>query len=128
MFAQLKIYKNMIFAGVVLVLLAGLYFYIHSLKTQINDLKVEIQATQVKLANSQLEATRYKSALDKQNIMIENLKVSKNNALNELEKWKAKKPEVKYKVIEKIRKVKSNECKDIKNTLDDIRHLDFHSL
>jgi len=128
MLAQLKVYKNIIFAGVVLVLLAGLYFYIHSLKTQISDLKVEIQATQVKLANSQLEATRYKSALDKQSIMIENLKVSKNNALNELSKWKAKKPEVKYKVIEKIRKVKSNECKDIKNTLDDIRHLDFHSL
>ena len=128
MFTQLAIYKNMIMAGIVGIFVIGLYFYIHGLNKNIEALKKSLLQNQVKLANSKLESTRYKAALDSQNKEIERLKVQENIAEVKLKKWKSKPPDVKYKVIYKVREVKSDDCKDIKNVINSVRHIDYNSL
>jgi len=128
MFAQLNIYKNMIIGGVIIILIAGLYFYIHTLKSKIQDLENSLKDNQIELANSKLQSERYKNALDSQNKEIEALKLNEKLSLAKLKKWKSLPPKIKYKTITKIREVKSNECKDIKNQLDAVRHIDYNSL
>ena len=128
MFMLFEQYKNIIVGGVTLLLVIGLYFYIHTLKIQIQDLRSQLTQNQVELANYRLESERYKNAIDIQNKQIEELKVSKNNALAKLNKWKALPPKIKFRTITKIREVKSNDCKDIKNTINAIRNIDYNSL
>ena len=121
MFTQLNIYKNMIIGGVIIVLIAGLYFYIHTLKSQINNLQDLLKDNQIELANSKLQSERYKNALDSQNKEIEALKLNEKLSLAKLKKWKSLPPKIKYKTITKIREVKSDECKDIKNVLNAVK-------
>ena len=121
MFAQLNIYKNMIIGGVIIVLITGLYFYIHTLKSQINNLQDLLKDNQIELANSKLQSERYKNALDSQNKEIESLKLNEKLSLAKLKKWKSLPPKIKYKTITKIREVKSDECKDIKNVLNAVK-------
>ena len=128
MFSLFEQYKNIIVGIATLLLVIGLYFYIHTLKTQIQDLRSQLTQNQVELANYKLESGRYKNALNLQNKQIEELKVSKDNAQDRLNKWKALPPKVKYKTIIKIREVKSNDCKDIKRVLDSIKLIDPNKL
>ena len=128
MFTLFEQYKNLIVSGVTLLLLIGLYFYIHTLKTQIQDLRSQLTQNQVELANYKLESERYKNAIDIQNNKINELKISKDNALDKLNKWKALPDKIKYRTITKIREVKSNDCKDIKNTINAVRNIDYNSL
>ena len=121
MFAQLNIYKNMIIGGVIIILIAGLYFYIHTLKSQINNLQDLLKDNQIELANSKLQSERYKNALDSQNKEVEALKLNEKLSLAKLKKWKSLPPKIKYKTITKIREVKSDECKDIKNVLNAVK-------
>jgi len=86
MFTQLAIYKNMIMAGIVGIFVIGLYFYIHGLNKNIEALKKSLLQNQVKLANSKLESTRYKAALDSQNKEIERLKNSKKSCRIQVKK------------------------------------------
>jgi len=71
MFGYIKLYKDMIIAGVMIALLTGLYFYVHSLKSQIFNLRSELKTQQIELANNKLQSERYKNSLDKQNHEIE---------------------------------------------------------
>ena len=128
MFTLFEQYKKLIVGGVTLLLVIGLYFYIHTLKTQIQDLRSQLTQNQVELANYKLESERYKNAINMQNKTINELKVSKNNALAKLNKWKALPPRIKYKTITKIRRIKSDDCKDIKNTINAIRSIDYDRL
>ena len=128
MFAQLNVNKNLIIGGITLVLLTGLYFYIHSLEFQISNLKSTLKDTYVELANEKLQSTRYKIALDNQNKEIDMLKHNEALKIEKLKRWQNKPPEIKYKTITKIREVKSDECKDIKNTIDAIKSIDYNSL
>ena len=128
MFMLFEQYKNLIVGGVTLLLVIGLYFYIHTLKSQIIDLKEQLNKNQIEIANFKLENERYKNAITTQNKQIEELKASKDNALAKLNKWKALPPKIKYRTITKIREVKSNDCKDIKNTINAIRNIDYNSL
>jgi hypothetical protein len=126
MFAQLNVYKNLIVGGVVLLL--GLYFYIHSLKSEIVNLNNMLKDNQIELANAKLQSNRYKSAIDMQNVHIEQLELNEKLANAKLRKWKNSKPEVKYRTITKIREVKSDDCKKIKEQLDIVKHTNFNSL
>jgi len=128
MFTLLNTYKNMIIATVIVMLIIGLYFYIHGLKSQIDSLRSDLKDSQIELANSKLESTRYKSALDIQNKAVEALKSNMKVQMAKLDKWKTQPPKIKYKTITKIKEVKSNECKDIKTQLDAVRHIDYNSL
>ena len=109
-------------------LVVGAYSYQRSLKVRLNELKFELAGTQTELANSKLESHRLKSSLDKQTEKVRQLKASEKLNLAKLQKWKNKKPEVRYKNIETIREVQSNECRDIKDTIDAVSNLDFKLL
>jgi len=125
MIPQARIYVTAI---VVLSLLLGLYFYIHSLKEQITTLREHLYAKNMEIANLQLESERCEAAISQQNKAIEEVRTREMQAKKELQAWKNKKPEVKYKVITKIREVKSDECADIKRVINSVRNLDFSSL
>jgi len=118
----------MIVGGVVVALLFGLYFYVHSMKVQISGLRNDLKDSYVELVNSKLKATRYKSALDAQSSNTETLKVNKQKVDRKLAEWKAKPAEIRYNTIYKIRKVKSNGCKQIKATINNIRHIKYNDL
>ncbi len=128
MLAQIGLYKNMIIAAVIAAVVFCIYFYINSLNNDIHDLKKSLMQNQVKLANTRLESTRYKAALDSQNKEIEQLRAHTTLAEAKLKKWKNRPPDIKYKFIYKTREVKSNECSDIKSVIDGVRTIDFDSL
>ena len=128
MFAQLQIYKNLILGVAVAAAIAGLYFYISGLKSDIKDLKITVLETQNKLVNEKRQSSLYKTTLEKQSKQIEQLEAHTKLAKAKLKKWKSKPPDIKYKVIYKTREIKSNDCKDIKSTIDSIRSIDFSSL
>ena len=128
MFAQLQIYKNLILGVAVAAAIAGLYFYISGLKSDIKDLKITVLETQNKLVNEKRQSSLYKTTLEKQSKQIEQLEAHTKIAKAKLKKWKSKPPDIKYKVIYKTREIKSNDCKDIKSTIDSIRSIDFSSL
>jgi len=121
---------NRVIAYIVLVILLilGLYVYVHSLKEQIVNLKSSLKDSYVELANSKLEATRYKSALDRQSAEIDKVKIARDKAVRAYEELKSKPAKIRYNVIYKIRKVHSNECKQIKSTINYIRKLDYSTL
>lgn len=128
MFSLFNAYRTMIVSTVTIMLIIGLYFYIHSLKSQISDLQSSLKDSQVEIANYKLESSRLRNVLAQQSEKIEALKSDKQNALKTLAKWKELPPKVKYKTITKIREVKSDECEDIKNQLDAIKRINFSSL
>jgi len=132
MFAQLQAYKNLVFGGMVLLLLVGLYVYIYSLKVQISTLSTDLLKSKVALVNEKRQSELYKAILDKQTSEIEALRIDNGTALQKLEEWKSKPKEVKYKTlyktIYKTKVVKSDDCKDIKYMVDSIRSIDFNSL
>lgn len=129
MFTQLNIYKNFIIAGVIaLVVIAGI-FYVNGLKRDIRNLNSTLKDNQIELANEKLQSTRYESALDKQNTEINKLRLDNNTSTEKLAKWKVLPAKIRYKVIYKTSEViKSNECKDIKSSIDNIRNIDFKQL
>jgi len=128
MFAQLNIYKNLIIGSIVFTLILGLYFYIHLLKLQIDNLQNTLKDSYMEAANLKLQSERYKNILDVQSKEIEDARINESLAKKKLLEWRAKPPSIKYKIITKIREVKSNDCKDIKNTIDAIRHIDYDKL
>lgn len=128
MFAQIQLYKNIIAGVFIAAAIAGLYFYISGLKSDIKDLKITVLETQNKLVNEKRQSNLYRTTLEKQSKQIEQLEAHTKLANAKLKKWKAQPPKVRYEVIYKNREVKSNDCKDIKSTIDSIRSIDYSSL
>lgn len=85
------------------------------------DVKNKTAEIAVKDANNISLTSKIKSQNEKIE-QIENNYVEKNK---EFEIWKNKPAEVKYKEIIKNVEVKSNECKDIKSIINDIRNTSF---
>jgi len=128
MLARLNDYKSIAMLAIIAALLIGLYVYIHGLKVQIADLKGSLKDSYVELANSTLEVSRLEKALDKQSAEIDKLKVNEQKAYKKLAEWKAKPAKIRYNVIYKIRKVKSNDCTQIKDTINSIRRIKYSDL
>ncbi len=128
MFAQLNAYKNLIVGGIIVIAMIWLYAYVHELKSDIDELRLKISKKNVELANRTLEIERYRHSISEQNKKISALELDKKEKDNELSKWKNQPEKIKYKVIYKTKKVKSNDCKDIKERLDYVRHLDINEL
>jgi len=112
----------------ILIVVIGAYFYVKTMKGTITRLRGQLGDSQVEIANLKLESTRYKNAVEVQNKSIKVLEASEKLSLAKLRKWKEQKPEIRYKVIQNIEEMKSDDCKDIKNTIDSIRSIDFRSL
>ena len=80
--------------------------------------------------NSLLEVEKAKNvnlnaSIKNQNEKIENNQIDLDTKLKELEEWKNKPAEIKYKEIIKFKEIKSNECTDIKNIINSIRTTSF---
>jgi type II secretory pathway pseudopilin PulG len=125
---NLNLDKNGIMLIAVAVVAVAISIYIYVLHGTIDKLNDHISTLQVSLANVKLENARYVSILEKQNKAIEDMKLDLTKANESLESWKKQPREVKYRVIYKEREVKSNDCKDVKNTINSIRSLNFRSL
>jgi len=121
-----SMYKYIIIGGVVLAGVVGLYLYVQGLKDDIKTCKYEISQLRADIAISDLEKAQLKQSVTRQNQAIRTLKNSNELKLKELKKWKSQNPQVKYKTITKIREVQSDECKDIKSQLDDIKRIDIN--
>lgn len=128
MLAQIKVYKNMIVGALIIGLFISLYVYVDGLISQISYLHGKLKDSQIEVANYKLENERYKTKVNEQNEAIELIKTDRQQALNNLAKWRELPPKVKYKTITKIREVKSDECEDIKDQLDAIRSIDYKLL
>lgn len=128
MFAQISAYKNLIIGGIIVFAIIGLYAYVHSLKADIDKLKLQISKKNTEIANRKLEVERYRNSVSIQNKKIEALEMNKESADKKLAAWKSEPKEIKYKVIYKTKEVKSDECKAIKERLDYVKHLDLNEL
>lgn len=90
----------------------------------------KILTTDLITKNSLLEVEKTKNinlnaSIKNQNEKIENNQIDLDTKLKELEEWKNKPAEIKYKEIIKFKEIKSNECSDIKNIIDIIRTTSF---
>lgn len=123
------IYKIKILAIVIFTLIIafiGMYLYVDTLKKEVSDLNTSLNTATSLLAVEKANNVTLKAALSSQNIEIEKNKIDLDEKKKELEEWKSRPPDIKYKTIEKIIKQgDSNECENIKNMLDDIRNTSF---
>lgn len=90
----------------------------------------KILTTDLITKNSLLEVEKTKNinlnaTIKNQNEKIENNQIDLDTKLKELEEWKNKPAEIKYKEIIKFKEIKSNECTDIKNIINSIRTTSF---
>lgn len=119
---------QMILGGVILIIVMAISAYILTLKKDISNLTHERDGLNVAIANYRLENVNLKNSIEKQNNAIKELKASREKALMQIAEWHKQAPEIKYKVIEKIREVKSNECYELKDISDAIRNINYNDL
>lgn len=116
-----------VIAGIITLLIGA---YIYDLKQDINNLELDNANLQNKLIKEQFQGSLYKSSLDKQSLLIEQMRADYDVSMDKLNKWKAKPAEVRYEVIYKTinKEIKSNECKDVTNSIDTIKSIDYSLL
>lgn len=95
---------------------------------EVSNLNAEVTKLHKKNSNLLLNYEKSKEELEKQNTKIKELSAGMLQQMEELKKWKSKKPEIRYEKIYKIREVKSDDCEDVKSTLDAIRNLEYREL
>ena len=104
---------------VAIIFIFGLVIQNTNLKLDKLNLQSEIESLNYKLATEKNNYNQLKDRLENQNKIIDDLKIDYEKNIKEFEDWKNKPVEIKYK------EVKSNECKDIKLIIDDIRNSPF---
>ena len=124
----LTTYKNYIIIGIVIsmltiILIESIYIKLQSSK--ITFLQEKITEIKLDLSNEKANNTTLRSSIKDQNQKIEEHKNNYDSKLREFQEWKDKPAEIKYKEIIKYQEIKSNECKDIKNIINDIRNTSF---
>ena len=118
----LEKYTNWFYVGaliVAIIFIFGLIAENTNLKFDKLNLQSEIDSLNYKLATEKNNYNQLKDRLENQNKIIDDLKIDYEKNIKEFEDWKNKPVEIKYK------EVKSNECKDIKLIIDDIRNSNF---
>jgi uncharacterized protein HemX len=108
---------------VALLLSVGIYSRI--LLSQNKTLTVDLNTTNSLLEVEKAKNVNLNASIKNQNEKIENNQIDLDTKLKELEEWKNKPAEIKYKEIIKFKEIKSNECTDIKNIIDSIRTTSF---
>ena len=122
---MLSQYKSLLIGALVIF---STLFYIYNLKSQINTLQLQVKDCYVDIANYKLSNERLKNSLNIRNSEVEDAKLNEEVADKKLKDWLAKPQKVKYKVITKIREIKSDDCKDIKQQLKAVRDFNISSL
>lgn len=108
---------------VALLLSVGIYSRI--LLSQNKTLTIDLNTTNSLLEVEKAKNVNLNASIKNQNEKIENNQIDLDSKLKELEEWKNKPAEIKYKEIIKFKEIKSNECIDIKNIIDSIRTTSF---
>ena len=98
----------------------------------VNGLEKDLLACGKEKAELQLSVEKFRDALTVQNKAIDNLKIDYDLAIIELEDWKSKPAEVKYKyiyetVVKEIN-VTRGDCNDTTLLIESIKHIDFSQL
>ena len=104
-------------------LIGGAYTYF--IKSELEKVQASYLDQGKELAIEKANSITAKATIESQNNAIESQKVEYSEKLQELEDWKNKPSEVKYKEVIKYKEVKSNECEDIKNIINSIRSTSF---
>jgi hypothetical protein len=97
------------------------FFTVNSLSSEIIELQETNKNLNINYKNSQIE-------LKEQSEKLLSLSADYKQKIKELSDWKNKEPKVRYEKIYSIREVKSDDCEDIKNTIDDVRTIDYGEL
>lgn len=118
-----KIY--LIISTIVISVLLFCLGYIYMQNITIDTLQTKLQLKTSEIAVKDANNITLTSTIKNQNEKIEQIENSYIEKNKEFEIWKNKPAEVKYKEIIKNIEVKSNECKDIKNLINDIRSTSF---
>lgn len=100
-------------------------FIISLMMLYINSLRAENKILNTDLILANAKNVTLNASIDYQNQKINKNRVDLEKNLKELEEWKNKPPDIKYQTVIKFKEVKSNECEDIKNTIDAIRSTSF---
>ena len=97
-------------------LLVSLLIAIYFLNLNRESLIKDLNDKNSKIVLLETNNTTLKASIDDQNKKVEAHKLDYEQKLKQYENWKSQPVEVKYKYITK--KVKSNECEDIKKSID----------
>ena len=99
--------------------------YTYFIKSELEKVQASYLDQGKELAIEKANNTVIKATIESQNNAIESQKVEYSEKLQELEDWKNKPSEIKYKEVIKFKEVKSNECEDIKNIINSMRSTSF---
>ncbi len=108
---------------IVLLLVSGAFNWVQSNK--IEKLELDITNKVSEIAVKDANNINLTSTIKYQNEKIERIENNYVEKNKEFEIWKNKPAEIKYKEVIKNVEVKSNECKDIKSIINDIRNTSF---
>ena len=109
--------------GIVITLVIGLGFMLKLQGNKIEELGQTIQSLSAELVVANANKATLEAAIKSQNVVIESNRNDYEAKVAEYEEWQAKPAEIKYKTI--VKEIKSDECVDIKNALDELSTIKF---
>ena len=109
--------------GIVITLVIGLGFMLKLQSNKIEELSQTIQSLSAELVVANVNKATLEAAIKSQNTVIELNRNDYEAKVTEYEEWQAKPAEIKYKTI--VKEIKSDECIDIKNALDELSTIKF---
>lgn len=121
-------YSNLIKILAPLLVVVGLWWYISSLHEDIESRDAKIVELEKQSSLDAANYARMSNGLKQCNAGIEILKVNIGEANKKLAEWKKLPPVIRYKWRTKVMKIKSNECIDIKKSINRVRELNFNEL
>ena len=122
----MTLYKDKILllvGGIVITLVIGLGFMLKLQSNKIEELSQTIQSLSAELVVANANKATLEAAIKSQNAVIELNRNDYEAKVAEYEEWQAKPAEIKYKTI--VKEIKSDECIDIKNALDELSTIKF---
>lgn len=108
-----------------LTILAISAVYIKMQTVKIEFLQENTRKLEIEISNEKANNVTLSSTIKNQNQKIAEHQNNYDIKIKEFQEWKDKPAEIKYKEIIKYKEVKSNECKDIKSIINDIRNTSF---
>lgn len=109
--------------GIIITLVIGLGFMLKLQSNKIEELSQTIQSLSAELVVANANKATLEAAIRSQNAVIELNRNDYETKVAEYEEWQAKPAEIKYKTI--VKEIKSDECVDIKNALDELSTIKF---
>ena len=109
--------------GIVITLVIGLGFMLKLQSNKIEELGQTIQSLSAELVVANANKAALEAAIKSQNTVIELNRNDYEAKVAEYAEWQAKPAEIKYKTI--VKEIKSDECVDIKNALDELSTIKF---